>query len=65
MGKYTPFQLHVSYKTFVPKIIKIQQRLLELPRKTSGVFFIETQCTVGASANLELVDKLIMIYPYW
>ena len=32
-------------KTFLPKIIKIQQRLLELQWKTSGVFFIETQCT--------------------
>ena len=30
----------------LPKIIKIQQRLLELQRKMFGVFFIETQCTV-------------------
>ena len=38
-GKIYHPQLHVFNKTFQPKIIIIQQRLLELQRKMSGVFF--------------------------
>jgi len=50
VGKYTILRLHVFNKTFLPKIIKIQQRLLELQRKMLGVFLLR-QCTYSAPVS--------------
>ena len=43
-GKIYHLQIACCLLNILPKIIKIQQCLLDLQRKMSGVFFIETQC---------------------
>ena len=53
VGKHTIFRLPVVYEIFLPKIIKIQQRLLELQRKMLGVFFSRHSVyTIVNSRNL-------------